>query len=149
MIKLNKIEISNFKVFQEPIEIKVDKKNLLIFGENGTGKSSIYWALYTFFQSSEKDTAEIQKYFKVYNDEDPSTYLTLRNIHKKQTIDSYIDLSFIDNNSIVSSFRISETIINTNDKSSPKNVVKDGNLASDFINYKQLHNFYNSTHRTD
>ncbi|MFA7421653.1 MAG: AAA family ATPase [Melioribacteraceae bacterium] len=149
MIKLDKITISNFKVFQEPIDIKVDKKNLLILGENGSGKSSIYWALYTFFQSSEKENAEIQKYFKVYKDNDPSTYQTLRNINKNQTIDSYIDLSFIDENLSVSTFRISETQINTNDKLSPKNVVKEGNLASDFINYKHLHNFYNSTHRTD
>ena len=148
MIKLYKITISNFKVFQESTQIIVGEKNILILGENGSGKSSIYWALYTFFQSSVKDNTDIQKYFKVYKSDDPITYQTLRNIYKMDTVDSFIDLSFIDDKLNMSTYRISENVIDTNNNYTSKHI-KDGNLASDFINYKLLHNFYNSTHRTE
>jgi hypothetical protein len=43
---IKSISISNFKFFRdETIELK--NKNALIYGENGTGKSSLYYALYS------------------------------------------------------------------------------------------------------
>lgn len=40
--KINKIEIENFKFFKNIFPINVDRKNILLYGENGAGKSSIY-----------------------------------------------------------------------------------------------------------
>ena len=37
---------------------------LLLYGENGSGKSSIFWGLHTLFESSLKEDEDIQKYFK-------------------------------------------------------------------------------------
>uniref|UniRef100_UPI002627146D ATP-binding protein n=1 Tax=uncultured Prevotella sp. TaxID=159272 RepID=UPI002627146D len=49
--KINNIEIRNFKFFHEPFTLNVDGKNLLLYGENGCGKSSIYWSFYTHYQA--------------------------------------------------------------------------------------------------
>jgi len=51
-MKIQSIEITNYKAFLGTYLIKVDGKNLFIYGENGSGKSSLYYALKDFFQSS-------------------------------------------------------------------------------------------------
>lgn len=72
MSNIDKIRIHNFKAFYtgtEPDQIDLDGKHLLMYGENGSGKSSIYWALYTLFQSETKTADEIAKYFTPTHDE--------------------------------------------------------------------------------
>jgi len=54
-MKIQEIEISNYKAFLGTHKIKVGGKNLFIYGENGSGKSSLYYALKDFFQSSVED----------------------------------------------------------------------------------------------
>jgi len=44
-IRINKIKLVNYKFFYGEFELPVDGENLLIYGENGSGKSSIYKAL--------------------------------------------------------------------------------------------------------
>jgi energy-coupling factor transporter ATP-binding protein EcfA2 len=52
-MKIKTIEIHNYKAFYgDKNVIDVDRKNLFIYGENGSGKSSLYYALKDFFQSS-------------------------------------------------------------------------------------------------
>ncbi|KAA6311888.1 hypothetical protein EZS27_037075 [termite gut metagenome] len=63
MKKINQIIFRNFKAFFGEELLTLNGKNLLLYGENGSGKSSIYWGLYTFLQSSGKTTQEIGKYF--------------------------------------------------------------------------------------
>lgn len=46
---MNSIELENFKAFKSKTTFKIDNKNLLCFGENGAGKSSIYEALKIVF----------------------------------------------------------------------------------------------------
>lgn len=68
--RLNKLIIQNFKFFCHEFTLPVDGKNLLIYGENGSGKSSIYWSLYTIFQSCLKpDITIASKYFVASNPE--------------------------------------------------------------------------------
>lgn len=54
-MKIKKIEINNYKAFYGSHEFNVEGKNLFIYGENGSGKSSFYYALKDFFQSSLED----------------------------------------------------------------------------------------------
>ncbi len=64
MGRIETLHIHNFKFFDEQKPIKLGGKHLLLFGENGSGKSSVYWSLYTLFESSVKyDVDEIKKYF--------------------------------------------------------------------------------------
>lgn len=51
-MKIKTIEIKGYKAFYGPETFNVDGKNLFIYGENGSGKSSFYYALKDFFQSS-------------------------------------------------------------------------------------------------
>ena len=51
-MKIETIEIQNYKAFYGKKTIQVGTKNLFIYGENGSGKSSFYYALKDFFQSS-------------------------------------------------------------------------------------------------
>jgi len=51
-MKIKKVEIKDYKAFYGLNEFNVEGKNLFIYGENGSGKSSFYYALKDFFQSS-------------------------------------------------------------------------------------------------
>ena len=52
-MKITNIEIKNFRAFYGTYQIALTKKgkNLLVYGENGSGKSSLYMALKLFFGS--------------------------------------------------------------------------------------------------
>lgn len=54
-MRIQTIEITNYKAFLGTYKIRVGGKNLFIYGENGSGKSSLYYALKDFFQSSIED----------------------------------------------------------------------------------------------
>ncbi|KAB7730214.1 hypothetical protein F5984_13660 [Rudanella paleaurantiibacter] len=51
-MKIKKVEIRDYKAFYGLNKFNVEGKNLFIYGENGSGKSSFYYALKDFFQSS-------------------------------------------------------------------------------------------------
>jgi hypothetical protein len=44
-VRINRIKIANYRFFRDEFEITFDGANLLIYGENGSGKSTIYHAL--------------------------------------------------------------------------------------------------------
>jgi predicted ATP-dependent endonuclease of OLD family len=55
--KITKIEIENFRAFFGSYTIDLPKgENLLVYGENGSGKSSLFKALNNYFSSS-RDTS--------------------------------------------------------------------------------------------
>lgn len=67
MAAITKIRIDGFKAFPEEFELALDGKNLLMYGENGSGKSSIYYALHALLQSQYHDKGSI--YFDKDNPE--------------------------------------------------------------------------------
>jgi len=63
-VKITKISLQNFRAFDEPFDLDLDSgKNLLLYGENGSGKSSIYFALKRFFEERGDDVAKHRNYF--------------------------------------------------------------------------------------
>lgn len=56
---INHLRLEHFKGFKEPAELALDGKNVLVFGENGAGKSSLYQALRVIFHSQELFNREI------------------------------------------------------------------------------------------
>lgn len=64
MATLTQIEIDGFKAFPKSFKLDLGTgKNLLLYGENGSGKSSLYYALHALLQSVFKDDRGV-KYFK-------------------------------------------------------------------------------------
>lgn len=51
-MKIQNITINKYKAFTKEEKIPIDGKNVFVYGENGSGKSSFYYALKDFFQSS-------------------------------------------------------------------------------------------------
>jgi energy-coupling factor transporter ATP-binding protein EcfA2 len=137
MKRIKEVHINNLKFFPELEPIKIDGKNILLYGENGSGKSSFYWALYTLLESSQKsDPEQIKKYFNKLN---PNS---LVNIHA-EVDGSGVDNSFIkivlnDN----SEFEVNHenTSINSNEEA------KLSLLASDFLNYRLLQRTHTVRH---
>lgn len=66
MAKINGIVINGFKAFPSLHTIELDGKHLLMYGENGSGKSSIYYALHCIFNSYRKPDNG-KKYFDKSN----------------------------------------------------------------------------------
>lgn len=64
MATITQIEIEGFKAFPKNFKLDLGTgKNLLLYGENGSGKSSLYYALHVLLQSVFKDDKGA-KYFK-------------------------------------------------------------------------------------
>ena len=58
-MRISKIEISKFKGFYDTCTIDLNNscKNLLVYGENGSGKSSLFQALMLFLESEANNLA--------------------------------------------------------------------------------------------
>jgi ABC-type Mn2+/Zn2+ transport system ATPase subunit len=139
--KISKIHLSNFKFFDKNRVIDLaNNDHLLIYGENGSGKSSIYWALYTLLDSVLKESkAEIEKYFAKGGKDN------LINIYATSNRQSYIKLELTDGNFI----NLSPTDLSIFDNPIAKAQVEAINLASDFINYRMLYRFHEVKHSKD
>ena len=133
MSKIDTLQIHNFKFFNEQDPIKLDGKHLLLYGENGSGKSSIYWALYTLFEASlKKDKTAIEKYFSHHTVHEQS----LINIHSKsipatgtvpEHYDSFIKIKTKQNPPLEYNVSFLDTAIKDD------LVAREVNQASDFI----------------
>lgn len=139
MKRIDTLHLHNFKFFDEQEPIKLDGKHLLLYGENGSGKSSIYWGLYTLFEASEKPEAEIKKYFKKSSDSPES----LVNIYAEPVIlsdgtehyNSFVKVETSPGPTENYQVSLLGTSINTDA------TAKEINLASDFLSYKVLYKF--------
>ena len=65
---MDTLELTNFKAFLSPISIKFEQKNALIYGENGSGKSSIYDAIKLWFHTQKIYDKDLDKNLTDPND---------------------------------------------------------------------------------
>lgn len=85
-MRITGIELKNFRAFYGTYQINLHKagKNLLVYGENGSGKSSLYLALKLFLESSE-EAHQFEAYRNIFLADDGYIKLHLRaNAHSKQ-----------------------------------------------------------------
>lgn len=130
MKRITKLEISNFRAFFDSYMVELNKgENLLIYGENGSGKSSFYKSLSNFLSSSQ-DTA----------------FPFIRH-HNKDTEEGNVSFTFNDydlaNNTITSAF--GEVISFGTDAVSTdtEQFLKTAELTKGFLDYKGLLAEYN------
>lgn len=131
MSAIHTLKIKNFKAFPIEEEIELAGNNLLIYGENGSGKSSVYFALYTLLQAGIKGK-NTDKYF------DRSSPESLLNVFTDTSSDAYIKVSFTENPGKF--YTLEAGGIKPADEIE---VIEKLNLASDFLSYRLLINFYN------
>ena len=135
MSKIKSLQLNNFKFFRQSNPIVLDGKHLLLYGENGSGKSSIFWGLYTLLEAAYKQPNEVKSYFN-------SSDTSLVNIFAiKQTdpgtgiehSDSYVTIE-TDNGKTFKASLLDTTICGNND-------AKESRKAIDFLNYQSLFAF--------
>lgn len=135
-MKITELQLHNFKFFTEADNtLKLDSKNVLIWGENGSGKSSIYWAIYTLLQCSFKANAGIDDYFTENHQKN------LINIHTPTGDPSFVQMS-LDNGSTYKIALGDYSVVNDTD-------IQLSAVSSDFINYQVLASFLSFYHRDD
>jgi energy-coupling factor transporter ATP-binding protein EcfA2 len=132
--RLHHIAITNFKAFRE-FSLKLEGRHLLVYGANGAGKSSLYWALHTFLQSAHKPKKDVEKYF------DPANQQNLLNLHEQKGATpkpGEIALTLRDTSTRNdTTYRISQADHGTFNQ---PHILK-GDLASDFITYRFFFGF--------
>ena len=122
-MRLSSIEIKDFRAFKG-IPLKIDLtdkgKNLLVYGENGSGKSSLYFALRDFLEASAKKSN--------------ITAAPFRNIFAK-TDEGFIKLNFTDASSDPAA-KLYEWSLKKNDTAEP--LVLEVDKTKGFIDYRAL-----------
>ena len=124
-MKIKTIEIKNYKAFYGKYTIKIGGKNVFIYGENGSGKSSLYYALKDFFQSSIEtiDMTEVDNIFLKASDKGKN----------------YIKVKFLPNKD--GQRRVAEYELSATGKTTDvagDTSIRDANKLKSFLTYKHL-----------
>jgi hypothetical protein len=148
MNRIDTLQIHNFKFFQAQDPIKLNGKHLLLYGENGSGKSSVYWALYTLFEASLKaEDDDIKKYFsKVIK----GGKYSLLNIHAGETPSAGSDnynsfVEVVTDDATPANYKIAVDEVSIRNNTTAKEI----NYASDYINYRLLMGLSSFRHSDD
>lgn len=142
---IKKIVLQNFKAFNGINEIELEGKHLLLYGENGSGKSSIYWGLYTLLQSITKTHHQTDKYFDFLDDENliNKDYI----FHLNDTIGSGLYDKTIGKNVQIEIVQEDNKVLNLSldglSGATDKIELENLNRYSDFLTHRLLINFYN------
>ena len=129
MKRITKLEISNFRAFFDSYTVELNKgENLLIYGENGSGKSSFYKSLSNFLSSSQ-DTA----------------YPYIRH-HNKDTEEGNVAFTFNDYDPVANEIRSADEVFNFGTLSvttDTEQFLKTAELTKGFLDYRGLLAVYN------
>jgi AAA domain len=135
---LHSIALQNFKAFPEYENINIEGKHAIIWGVNGSGKSSVFWALYTFLQCAGKAAGDYKKYFDG-GDQD------LKNIFGG-TNPPFLKLSFTEkdaNGNLLPTTKETFVLDPATDADTRKELIRSYYLSSEFISHRLLLNFSN------
>ena len=133
MAKINGIVINGFKAFPSLHTIELEGKHLLMYGENGSGKSSIYYALHCIFNSYRKPDKG-QKYFDISN---PQNLISRSFTPKDESDKPYVAVNWFDGGRNVFLSTVSERGCEGFDRLAE--------LETYFVNHQLLNGFFNFT----
>ena len=133
MAKINEIVINGFKAFPSLQTIELEGKHLLMYGENGSGKSSVYYALHCIFNSYRKQDKG-KKYFDISN---PQNLVNHFFSPKDASDKPYVAVNWFDGGRNVFLSTVSEHGCDGFDRLSE--------LETYFVNHQLLNGFFNFT----
>lgn len=136
MPSINKLTIKGFKAFPKKFVLNLNGRNLLMYGENGSGKSSIYYALHCIFQSPLKRDVG-KKYFNEYNSDGSINAQHLKNLNNLID-DASIKIDFTDNHPFI--YEVNKDGYNTTLIGGVHPLPAD--ITGVFINHKFLFHFF-------
>lgn len=137
MAKINEITINGFKAFPSMYKLELEGKHLLMYGENGSGKSSIYYALHCLFNSYRKPDMG-KKYFDINN---PQNLINKNFIPKNVGDKPHVAVNWYDGNRNPFISTISDNGCQAFDRLAE--------LDTYFINHQMLFSFFNFTNSKD
>lgn len=144
MYKIHNIKLTNFKFFFGENNLKLEGRHTLIYGENGSGKSSIFWALHCFLHSTLKpDASSVQKYFVPISQNEES----IRNRYAHDGKNSGVAIT-LKNEDPRRFADISAEVSNTTVNTQTNDTIKIMTLSSELINYKVIYNMYLATNKS-
>lgn len=135
MAGIKEIEIEGFKAFPNKFSLELGK-NLLMYGENGSGKSSIYYALHALLQSVYKPDKGA-KYFRYEDSEENLINIYKLNDVKNNGFKPHIKITFDNDHQWVLSRDGLSSTPDTADDSELRLL----NKTSAFINYSYISRF--------
>ncbi len=139
---IQKILIQNFKAFKIREVIDLEGKNTLICGNNGSGKSSLHYALHVFLQSSLKEDG----YKKYFTDPKKSSE-SLLNIYGDPA-EYLVELELQKQDGSKQKYQIKPTLDAGALPHTHQDIIN-ADFASDFISHRLLVNFYNFRNSQD
>lgn len=138
MNPIQKLHINYFKFFTDNSPIEVNGKHLLIYGENGSGKSSLYWALYTLLETVYKTDTQQNKYFAPTSEPE-----SLLNLNTPSPNDAFVSLELADGKNY--RLALGDYSIRTDNKEAAEATSR----ASDFLNYRFMFRLIDFRHRDE
>lgn len=141
MWRIKRIAVRNCKGFCEEFPLKVDGANMLIYGENGSGKSSLYWSVYTHYEAYAKTQADARKYFIPGRE-------SLRNRFSQPDDPSGIEIIFDNGNGTTTTISDSDTDYYCSDPDTHR-FMRATAMSSDFMNYKFLASLFDFDNSKD
>ncbi len=158
-MKIKNIKLQNFK-FHHTLEFPINKQNCLIYGENGTGKSSIYWAIYSIFKIYFRDKKFDFNRFKNLDNDNLNVEITIEAETLKIPNENYNLPENIDINNYKSIYFINQDLLETITNNHNNFYITIGNiLKNDFKNFNIIYkkyqnineniNLYNLTEQKD
>lgn len=131
MKRITNLEISNFRAFFDSYQIELPKgENLLIYGENGSGKSSLFKSVSNFLSSSQNPAFQYVKHHSNGNDGDITFTFNDYDIATNSITSPYGNL-----------ITFGTAIVNTD----TEQFIKLAELTKGFLDYKVLLAVYNHT----
>lgn len=126
-MKIKTIELQHYKAFGEYERLEVDGKNVLIYGNNGSGKTSLAHALQALIQSSAKTIDDIHQTFDRRYDHN------IVNLDMPDDATAFVRVTTDDD---------ARYEYSLNGNTNNNQVLKGANQVSDFINYRLLLRFF-------
>lgn len=125
-MRITQIKLKNFKAFFGEHEISLDRegKNLMVYGENGSGKSSLFHALMTFFKAG-KEAQPMRSLENIF-------------IPESQKETASIELKIKESSTSSSSQVIRIDVLNNEVLGPERILIANANKVKGFFDYKSL-----------